>query len=198
MDIQDSLVVDELKRDSSLGIRLLVEKYQNRLSSWGRCQYESINYQDLIEIIEDTFMRVIEKIDAFQFRTEKGFRNWVYTIFSRLCIDHLRKKQRLAEHMQILSLDSDLTETNRGEFQSVRLGLDRKIFQDCFSPKPQEHMLVQKVRDFLECLDENNRIIIQACDMEIPHREIAEWTGIPLGYIRVYYSRLKKKWKSIL
>ena len=198
MDIQDSLIVDELKRDSSLGIRLLVEKYQNRLFSWGRYQYESINYQDLIEIIEDTFMRVIEKIDAFQFKTEKGFKNWVYTIFSRLCIDHLRKGQRVAEHMQVLSLDSDLTETNRGEFQSVQLELDRKIFQDCFSPKPQEHTLAQKVRDFLECLDENNQIIIQACAMEIPHREIAEWTGIPVGHIRVYYSRLKKKLEKYL
>jgi RNA polymerase sigma factor (sigma-70 family) len=198
LDTQDSLIVDELKRDSVLGIGLLVETYQNRLYAWGRWQYEALNDQDLIEIIDDTFMRVIDNIDSFQFRTEKGFKNWLFTIFSRLCLDHLRKEKRTTECMQVRSLDDDRFKNHNGALSSVQLELDRTIFQDYFSPKSQEHPLAQKVRDFLESLDEKNRTIMQACAMGIPHREIGEWTGIPVGHIKVYYSRLKKKLERYL
>ena len=198
MDTQDSLIVDELKRDSALGIRLLVETYQNRLYAWGRWQYEALNDQDLFEIIDDTFMRVIDNIDSFQLRTEKGFKNWLFTIFSRLCLDHLRKEKRITECMQVRSLDDDRFKGHNAALSSVQLELDRTIFQDYFSPKSQEHPLAEKVRDFLESLDEKNRTIIQACAMGIPHREIGEWTGIPVRHIKVYYSRLKKKLEEYL
>lgn len=198
MNIEDSLIVDELKRDSALGIRLLLEKYQVPLYRWGRWQYETLNHQDLIEIIEDTFMRIIESIDSFQLKSEKGFKNWVFTIFSHLCIDHLRNEQRVSKHMKFQSMDTDHTDTNDGILHRTQLELDRKIFEDYFSPKSQEHPLAQKVRDFLDGLDENNRTILLGCAMEIPHREIGKWTGIPLKHIKSYYSRLKKKLKNYL
>jgi len=198
LDVQDSLIVDELKRDSTIGARLLVEKYQDWLYIWGKKQYESLSLQDLLEIIDDTFIRVIEKIALFQFRTEKGFKNWVFTIFSRLCIDRLRKEEKIADYMQIQSLDSEPTENNKKTFKSARLELDRKIFHDYFSPKSHENPLAQKVRDFLDGLDEDNRTILLGCAMEIPHREIGKWTGIPVKHIKTYYSRLKKKLKNYL
>jgi RNA polymerase sigma factor (sigma-70 family) len=198
LDTQDSLIVDELKRDSALGIRLLVETYQNRLYAWGRQQYEILNDQDLFEIIDDTFMRVIDNIDSFQLRTEKGFKNWLFTIFSRLCLDHLRKEKRITECMQVRSLDTDRFKSHNGALSSIQLELDRTIFQDYFSPKSQEHPLAEKVRDFLESLDEKDRTIILACAMGIPYREIGEWTGIPVGHVKVYYSRLKKKLERYL
>ena len=198
MDIQDSLIVDELKRDSTLGARLLVEKYQDRLYSWGRLQYNALNDQDLIEIIDDTFLLVIEKIDSFELKSEKGFKSWVFTIFSHLCIDHLRNEQRVSKHMKFQSMDTDHAETNDGVLHRTQLELDRKIFEDYFAPKSQEHHLTKHVRDFYEGLDEKNRTILQACAMGISHREIAGWIRIPVGHVKVYYSRLKKKLKKYL
>ena len=198
MDIQDSLIVDQLKRESTLGVSNLVNQYQDFLYHWGQWHYEAINDQDLIQIVEDTFMRVIEKIDAFQFRTDKGFKNWIITIFIRLCLDHLRKEQRVAECMKIESLDSNPAEGNNGEYNVVQLELDKKIFHDYLSPKAKEHPLAQRVRDFLEGLDENSRIILHSCADGFPHREIASWVGMPAEHIKVYYSRLKKKLKKYL
>ena len=198
MEIQASLIVDELKRDSSLGITHLVGNYQDRLYYWGRSQFESLSDQDIFEIIDNTFIRVIEKIGSFQFRTEKGFKNWIFTIFSRLCIDQLRREKKIDEHMQVRSLDDDPSETHNGTLSSVQLELDRKIFSDYFLPEPEEHPLTQQVRDFLEVLDEKNRTILQACAMEIPHLEIAKWVGIPSAHVKVYYSRLKKRLEKYL
>lgn len=198
MKIQDSLIVDELKRDSSLGITHLVGNYQNRLYYWGRKQYKTINDQDRLEIINDTFMRVLEKIDSFQLKSEKGFKNWVFTIFSRRCNDHLKKEGRIAEHIQIQSLDNNPFGTHNETLSSVQLELDRKISHDYFSPKPEEHPLAPKVREFIDGLDEKNQIILHACADGYPHREIAQWVGIPFAHVKVYYSRLKKKLEKYL
>lgn len=198
MKIQDSLIVDELKRDSSLGITHLVGNYQDRLYYWGRRQFETLNDYDLLEIIDDTFMRVIEKIDSFQLKSEKGFKNWVFTIFSRMCIDHLKKEGRIAEYIRIQSLDNNPSGTHNGTLSSVQLELDRKIFHDYFSPKPEEHPLAPKVREFLDALDEKNQIILNACADGYPHQEIAQWVGIPFAHVKVYYSRLKKRLEKYL
>ena len=198
MKIQDSLIVDELKRDSSLGITHLVGNYQYRFYYWGRRQYETINDQDLLEIINDTFMRVIEKIDSFQLKSEKGFKNWVFTIFSRMCIDHLKKEGRIAEHIQIQSLGNNPSGTHNGTPCGVQLELERKIFHDYLSPKPEEHPLAPKVREFSNGLDEKNRIILHACADGYPHQEIAQWVGIPFAHVKVYYSRLKKRLEKYL
>jgi len=198
LEIQDSLIVDQLKRESSLGVSNLVIKYQDFLYRWGQWHYEAINDQDLIQIVEDTFMRVIEKIDAFQFRTDKGFKNWIITIFSRLCLDHLRREQRVAERIKIESFDRNPAGGNNGEYNVVQAELDKKIFHDYFSPEAKEHPLAQRVRDFLEGLDENSRIILYACAGGFPHREIANWIGMPAEHIKVYYSRLKKKLEKYL
>lgn len=198
MGIQDSFIVDELKRDSSLGITHLVESYQNRLYYWGRRQFETLNDHDLLELVDDTFLRVIEKIDSFELKSEKSFKNWVFIIFSRLCIDRLRKDDIIAEHMQTQSLNGDPSGTHNGTLSSVQLELDRKIFHDYFSPKPKEHPLAPKVREFLDGLDEKNQIILNACADGYPHREIAEWVGIPFAHVKVYYSRLKKRLEKYL
>ena len=198
MDIQDSLIVDHLKRESALGVINLVNKYQEFLYRWGQLHYEAINDQDLIQIVEDTFIRVIEKIDAFQFRTDKGFRNWIITIFSRLCIDHLRKEQRVAEHIKVEFFDSNPAGGNNEEYNAVQAEVDKKIFHDYLSPKAKEHPLAQRVRDFLEGLDENSRIILYACADGVPHKEIASWVGMPTKHIKVYYNRLKKKLEKYL
>jgi len=198
LKIQNSLIVDELKRDSSLGITHLVENYQDRLCYWGRRQFKTLNDHDLLELIDDTFMRVIEKIDSFELKSEKSFKNWVFIIFSRLCIDRLRKDDKIAEHMQIQSLDNDPSGTHNGTLSSVQLELDRKIFNDYFSPKPEDHPLAPKVREFLDALDEKSQIILNACADGYPHQEIAQWVGIPFAHVKVYYSRLKKRLEKYL
>lgn len=198
MDVQDSLIVDELKKSRDTGIRLMVDKYQNWLYSWGKKQYESLSQHDLLEIIDDTFLRVIEEIDSFQFKSEKGFRNWLFIIFRNLSIDCLRKRKRISEHMQLESLDDYPAEPKQSGLSRARWELDKKIYHDYLSPKSEEHPSAPKVREFLDDLDEKNRTILLGCAMEIPHREIGKWTGIPVKHIKTYYSRLKKKLKNYL
>lgn len=198
MEIKDSLIVDQLKRESTLGITNLVGKYQYFLRRWGRWHYEIIDEEDLIQIIQDTFMRILENIETFELKTQNGFRNWIITIFSRLCLDHIRKEQRVTKRIKFESLDAAQNGNDDASYNPVKLELDKKISHEYFSHESKEHPLAAKVRDFMDGLDDKNRIIIYSCATGIPHREIAKWVEIPVDHVRVYYSRLKKRLERYL
>lgn len=198
MNVVDSEIVDELKKGTSEGIRLLVQKYQDRLYYWGRKEYAALSGHDVLQLVDDTFLRVIEAISSFELKSEKGFQNWVFTIFVNLTRDLLRKKKKLAEQVKMQSLDNDCAVTEEGEFARTRWELDRKIYLDYISAGLKENPLAPKVREFLKSLDEKNRTILQACAMRMPYREIAEWTGIPVNHVKVYYNRLKKRLEKYL
>ncbi len=198
LDIDDCLIVDELKKRSSRGPELLVNKYQDLLYNWGIKRYDTLTRQDVAELVNDTFFRVVDKIDSFQFKSEKGFVKWVLAIFANLVKDHIRRKKKVAEHMQVQPLEGDSLWTSEKDFDKARWELDRKIYTDYMLPEPKEHPLAPKVDEFLASLDEKKRTILQACAMGISHREIAEWTGIPNDHIKVYYSRLKEKLREYL
>lgn len=175
-----------------------MNKYQDLLYNWGVKRYHTLNRQDVVELVNDTFLRVVNKVDSFQFKSEKGFVKWVLTIFANLAKDRIRRKKRVAEHMPVQPLEDVPLGTNEKDFDKARWELDRKIYSDYLSPEPKEHPLAPKVDEFLASLDEKKRTILQACAMGISHREIAEWTGIPKDHIKVYYSRLKEKLREYL
>ncbi len=198
MEADDSLIVDELKKGSDTGIRLMVGKYQDRLYNWGKRHYDALNDHDIREIIDDTFLRVIDAIESFQFRSEKAFRAWILTIFTNLAMDCFRKRGRIAEHIREESYDDDVSNSSQQWFPTIRQELDRKIYQDYLSPQPNDHPLAATVRIFMEGLEEEERIILHSCVMGISHRQITEWTGIPKEHVKVYYYRLKKKLEKYL
>lgn len=198
MDADDSLIVDELKKGDPAGLRLMVDKYQNRLYGLGRKLSHDLAQHEIIEIINDTLIRIIENIDSFELQSEKAFQRWLFTIFRNLVIDRLRRQQTIDEHIKLQSIDEDPVETNQGEFNKAKWELDRKIYHDYTSPEPQEHPLAPAVEKFLDGLDEKNRTILQACAMGIPHKNVAEWAEIPQKHVKVYYNRLKKRLEKYL
>ncbi|MFC2155486.1 RNA polymerase sigma factor [Acidobacteriota bacterium] len=60
---------------------------------------------DAMEIVQETFMRIYEKIDKFD--NHSSFKNWIYRIASNLCIDFYRKfKSKKTQSQDINELDN--------------------------------------------------------------------------------------------
>ena len=192
MEIDDSSIVQELKRGSSSGCRLLVDKYQDFLYNWGLQQYNKIDPQTLLELIDDTFLKVIESISSFESKNETAFRNWIFRILKNQIIDYMRVEKVKSEHMTFQSIDGGPLDNENG-LSKVQIELNKMIYQDYLGPEPCEHPLAKKVNEFIDTLDDNSKIILCGCADGYPHKEIAEWTGIPESHIKVCYSRLKKK-----
>lgn len=199
MEIDDFSIVQELKRGSNSGCRLLVEKYQDFLYNWGLKHYKELDAYALWELIDDTFLKVIKNIDFFEPKSENAFRNWIFSIFRNQIIDYLKAERRKSKYITFHSIDDDPFDDDETGLSPAQIELNRMIYQDYLNPAESVvHPLAEKVKEFVESLEENNRIILLGCANGYTHKEIAEWTGIREKNIKVYYSRLKKKLENLL
>ena len=82
---------------------------------------------DAKDVVQETFIRVWQKIGGFDVR--RSFATWLYTIASRLCIDHIKRGRRLVPmpddesvlHRFASETDSQRTLENREWVSIVRL-----------------------------------------------------------------------------
>ena len=65
------------------------------------------NKEDALDIVQETFLRVYQKIDMF--KKGRNFQNWLLHITKNLCIDFYRKRQSM-EHN--LNKGTDISELN--------------------------------------------------------------------------------------
>lgn len=198
MEIDDLTIVQELKKGNDAGCALLVDKYQNRLYSWGLKQYEELDPHEILGVVDDTFMKALENIDCFHPKTQNAFRNWIFKIFQNGIIDLLRKAKARSAHIQVHSIDDPPLDGDSDRLGKVQRELDRIIYQDFITPDSPEHPLAKKVNEFVETLGEKSQIILAGCAHGHTHKEIGDWTGIPENHIRVYYSRLKERLRKYL
>ncbi len=65
------------------------------------------NKEDALDIVQETFLRVYQKIDMF--KKGRNFQNWLLQIAKNLCIDFYRKRQSKETH---LNEGTDISELN--------------------------------------------------------------------------------------
>lgn len=83
----EKLVAASLQGDSK-AIDALVQRYQRPL--YFLCLRILSNHEDAMEIVQKTFIAMVEKIATLQ--KTKAFRTWLYKIAVNLCYNTLREK----------------------------------------------------------------------------------------------------------
>jgi len=110
--IEDSKIVEELKKDSKEGTELLFNKYYPKLIERGTINYKNIPIEDIEEIADDTIITAYQDIRKFKFENGKGFKSWIFTIFKNKFIDFYRKNKKFNTYNFDESEDSDESEFN--------------------------------------------------------------------------------------
>ncbi|MFH1741557.1 MAG: sigma-70 family RNA polymerase sigma factor [bacterium] len=148
-------------------------------SSWrgiGIAYKIALHEQDALDITQNVFMRLVEKIGEFDISGRANFRGWLATISARKAIDHLRRVKR-----RETSVDRETLEAVRDEHavNNPRDTLDaaerRRLVELAMAQLPPQQRAIIALR-----LSE---------DMD--HREIAECLGIPLGQVR------SQSWRAV-
>lgn len=133
---------------------------------------------DALEIVQETFMRVYEKIDRFgQRETETAFRNWVYRIAYNLCIDFYRKfRKKKADDRELF------------EFYD---GRDREStnFEDSLDRVHFKHTLKKCVMDLSK---RQQTVFMLKQYSELKHHEIADVLNLSVGTVKSLYHRAIK------
>jgi len=91
-------IILQAKEGNQQAFSKIISLYQERIFKLAFCFFH--DREDAMEIVQNTFLRVYEKIDHFD--TETHFKNWIYRIASNLCVDYYRKFKKKKHQTQSL------------------------------------------------------------------------------------------------
>ena len=190
INIDDAVLVKQCWQGDSAAMERLVLKYQNRI-------YNIIlkicsNPDDAAELTQDTFVKVIEKIDDFQGRS--GFYTWLFRIAVNLTLNFCRRKARLG----FSSLDAE-----QKQYDSRTTRILKELMSDNSSPDPGMVVLNKELCEIavksLNKLDDAQRAVVVLRDIEgMSYAQIANVLDIELGTVRSRLSRARSKLREIL
>jgi RNA polymerase sigma-70 factor (ECF subfamily) len=190
VNIDDTALVKQCWQGDSAAMERLVLKYQNRI--YNVILKMCANPDDAAELTQDTFVKVIEKIDSFQGRS--GFYTWIFRIAVNITLNFCRRKTRL----EFSSLD-----VGRENYDSRTTLMLKEFLGDNSSPDPaalaQNKELCDIVIESLNKLEDAQKIVVVLRDIEgMSYAEIADVLDIELGTVRSRLSRARGKLREIL
>jgi RNA polymerase sigma-70 factor (ECF subfamily) len=168
----------------------LIVKYQDRV-------YNTIlkicnNTDDAAELTQETFVKVIEKINSFKGKSQ--FYTWLFRVAVNLTYNYCKRRARQPKW----SLD----ELTGPDIDEARCQL-RAFLADDSAPDPA--ILAQRVEAgklamaALSILDEDQRVIVVLRDIEsMSYNEISMTLGVELGTVKSRLSRARSSLKKIL
>ena len=173
-------IITRCQRGDKDAFRWVVQTYQRMIFSLALkmlCDEEEAK-----DAVQDTFIRVWQSIKDYD--PQRTFTTWLYTIASRLCLDRLKRKNRivlLPEDEQTLRnyvVDSDSQRTlENSEWISI-------------------------VRLMAQALSEKQRLVFTLCQLEgLTSEEAEEITGLDANQIKsnLYMARqtVRKRLKEL-
>lgn len=136
---------------------------------------------DAMEIVQETFMRVYEKIDKFD--NHSSFKNWIYRIASNLCIDYYRKFKSKKNHSQDIS---ELDDVQISDMEAPEEHLDRQNFKE-------------NLEESLQTLSKRQKMIfIMKHFNALKYKEISEILHISVGTVKSLHHRAARALKEKL
>ena len=190
INVEDAVLVQKWQKGDTAAIEKLVCKYQGRI-------YNIIlkicsNPDDAAELMQDTFVKVLENIDKFESRS--SFYTWAFRIAVNLTLNYRKRKATVG----FTSLDAESASDN----EQVGQGL-AAILSDDKSPDPaqvaENKELCDLIQKGINKLDEEQRTIIVLRDIEgMDYEQIAEVLDTELGTVKSRLSRARAALRQIL
>ena len=135
------------------------------------------NREDAEDLLHDTYLKSREKIDGF--RAEGTFKSWVFTIGTRLAIDHKRVKNRWPENAQD-RCKSAATENEQ---------LARRMVNAFENQTEQRFDIAEHIHYCFTCLAKNlelnkQLVLVLKEVYQFKVREIAQIVGLTQGVVK--------------
>jgi RNA polymerase sigma-70 factor (ECF subfamily) len=190
IDTDEKVLIERCRGGDSAAIERLILQYQDRI-------YNTIlkicgNPDDAAELLQDTFVRVIEKIGEFESRS--SFYTWAFSIAVNLTISHCRRKGKI----RFGSIDE-----SGGQDDSDTAATLKEFLRDDKTPDPaaasQNDELCSLVMKMLRRLSEEHRAVLVLREIEgMDYARIAETLNIGLGTVKSRISRARCDLRELL
>jgi len=135
---------------------------------------------DAMEIVQETFLRVYEKIHRFEHSdtdSPTAFKNWVYRIAYRLCVDFYRKfKKKKTDDRELYEFyENRDRETTNPESQMDRLHFKHTL-RKCVKNLSKRQQMIFMLKQY----------------SDLKHEEISRILNISVGTVKSQYHRAVK------
>ncbi len=177
----DSQLITEYLGGNQNSLELLIHRHKNRVYAYILMVVKDKQLAD--DIFQDTFIKVINTMQAGTYKEEGKFIQWVMRIAHNLIIDHFRKSKRIP-----------VVDNDSGDFD---------IFDtiQLTDPSVEEKMIIdqihQDVKDLIEHLpQEQKEVLFMRHYSDMSFKDIAEHTDVSintaLGRMRYALINLRK------
>lgn len=174
--MSDEAIVKRIQDGDREQIGVLMERYERKLSNYGRkflARRENID-----DIVQDVFVSAYENINSFD--TSLKFSSWIYRIAHNAFVNGLKKQQR--SFIPDFDFDTFVTYNAPAEepfdekqHEEMRKMIDRGL--DQLSPKYREVIILHYLED-------------------LSYKEISDVLRIPMGTVGIRVSRGKQALKK--
>jgi RNA polymerase sigma-70 factor (ECF subfamily) len=155
----------------------LVDRYKDRIF-W--LIQRMVGTGEAEDLTQEVFIRMYQALPRF--RGESKFSTWIYRIAHNLCLSELRKRGRRGDH---LSWEEEGDEKIHWQLPAAAEGLAEEI---------ERWDLGEKVRNHVQALPAPYREVLTLHYMhELRYEEIAEVMSVPLGTVKTYLHRAKRR-----
>jgi RNA polymerase sigma-70 factor (ECF subfamily) len=181
-DNNDLELVERAQAGDREAFRELVERYQRKVYSI--CYGMLKNQDDSVDVSQEVFVKVYRYLEKFNHKS--SFYTWLYRITHNMCIDYIRKHQKVrrVEYDDGISRDA-------GEIEG-----DEHILPSTLGINPDKvygrKELREKMLEALDTLSEKHRTILILREVEgLAYDEMAEVLNISKGTVmsRLFHAR---------
>lgn len=194
-------IVEELKGKSRFGYRRLNDLYRSRLVREAVASYK-VAREDAEEIVNDVLLTVTERIGGFEFKEcDTDFHRWVMTIFRNKVRDHVRRRS-ITDGLQS-NFDESLFEAGAplSDAESEVLAAIIRNYHESGIVHEQPSgfgRILDAAAEVLEKMEVWERVLLKCRVLHVPYDEIARYTGKSANQLKVYHSRVRRKFLKLL
>lgn len=135
--------------------------------------------EDAEDLVQETFVKAFRALERYD--PERSFAAWIFTIASRLAIDHYRRRR-----IQTVSLN--VTDPGSGEERTMDVE-DKGLKPDEVTSYAEEEA---RTASLIDSLPEHYRIVVLLRhQQDLSYEEIAEALNLPLGTVKARIHRAR-------
>jgi RNA polymerase sigma-70 factor (ECF subfamily) len=175
--VEDTEILRRCLAGDERAYRELVERYQRQVYSLALRMVRQA--EDAEDLTQETFVRMFRALDRYD--PSRPFGAWLFTIASRLCIDHLRRRR-----VRPISM---FQREPGSEEERVIEAVDPGLRPEEWTSHEEEE---RNARQLIDSLPPHYRIVVVLRHQhDLSYEQIAETLHLPLGTVKARIHRAR-------
>lgn len=191
-----------LREQRGTAVEVIYHRYGRKLYSYA-CTSWHLDEDTAWEMVYETLYKAIEKIDEYEFPSEKKFGSFLFTIFCNNLRRNYRDSRKREERLSFSTFNEQNFEAAKSnpEMATERAVQDQMVEAslDAFrQPESGSDSLMKIMEECLAKMEDWERILLLLRSQDMPYSEVAAYVHKPADQLKVYYQRAKSKLERLI